>query len=98
MDIYTRTTEDLAMRTFWEKEPLFFLFYGSILRAQNMISIAHAKKLRWYGHTTLCAINDQASFLLGRHWQQLSDMFQMRWQTDRTLMLGVASIRFGMRY
>ena len=60
------------------KEFLFFQPSHSRLQARTNIVLAGAQfqKLQWYRHTYMGATNEHASFLLGRHWQQDSDIFR----------------------
>ena len=57
------------------------IFMGQATAAHHrtthtLFSAYHARMLRTYRHASMAAICSHATFLLGRHWQQIFDAYQ----------------------
>ena len=67
-----------ARAAFTAKEQIFV---GQAASAHHhathtLFSAYHARTLRTYRHVSMAAICSHATFLLGRHWQQIFDAYQ----------------------
>jgi len=75
--VRTRMLQGSSTHVFWAKETPFFQCFSSVVRqrAQRRLMHAHSLELQWYRHTYRWAVNEIVSFLLGRHWQHVSNLF-----------------------